>query len=151
MSTIWTSIGQTTLNNLPATGSVYFIRDIDLRGFGIKVTAKGQATYIVEARIKGGRTTRISLGSVNLLSLRDARADAIIQLLRIKKGEDVQRTIVEENSSHDSQRVHLDTYLETKTLAKGTSDGYRNIKNAFFKDWMTMPVEAISKKLIQEK
>jgi integrase len=151
MSTIWTSIGQTTLNNLPATGSVYFIRDNDLRGFGIKVTAKGQATYIAEARIKGGRTTRISLGSVNLLSLRDARADAIIQLLRIKKGEDVQRTIVEENSSHDSLRVHLNTYLETKTLAKGTSDGYRNIMNAFFKDWMTMPVEAISEKLVQDK
>jgi len=151
MPTIWERITQTTLNNLKATGSIYFIRDNDLKGFGIKVTAKGQATYIVEARIKGGRTTRISLGSVDLLSLRDAKQDAVVQLLRIKKGEDVQRTIAEEKSSHDTLRVHLDTYLATKPLAKGTADGYQNVMNAFFKDWMTMPVEAISEKLVQDK
>ena len=85
MPAIWERITQTTLNNLKATGFTYVTKDNDLNGFGIKVTAKGQATYIVVARIKGGRTTRITRGGCYTLRSKDARQDAVVQSLRIKK------------------------------------------------------------------
>jgi integrase len=152
MSTIWTSINQRTLSQIEATGKVYFIRDNDLRGFGIKVTARGKATFIVEGRIKGSRTTRVSIGDVDLVGLREAKEEAYNKLYRMKKGEDLNFTLTVENSSHDSLHKHIEGYIDTKTnLAKGTRDGYRNVLNKFFKDWMAMPVEAISPALVQER
>ena len=152
MSTIWTSINQRTLSQIEATGKVYFIRDNDLKGFGIKVTARGKATFIVEGRIKGSRTTRVSIGDVDLVGLREAKEEAYNKLYRIKKGEDLNFTMAVENSSHDSLHKHIEAYIDTKTnLAKGTRDGYRNVLNKFFKDWMAMPVEAISPALVQER
>ena len=152
MSTIWTSINQRTLSQIEATGKVYFIRDNDLKGFGIKVTARGKATFIVEGRIKGSRTTRVSIGDVDLVGLREAKEEAYNKLYRMKKGEDLNFTMAVENSSHDSLHKHIEGYIDTKTnLAKGTRDGYRNVLNKFFKDWMAMPVEAISPALVQER
>ncbi|OOZ42996.1 tyrosine-type recombinase/integrase [Solemya velum gill symbiont] len=52
----------------------YIVRDSKLRGFGIKVNPKGPMKYIVEARLHGnGRNKRIDLGSVDTLSLTEAR------------------------------------------------------------------------------
>ena len=152
MSTIWTSINQRTLNQIEATGKVYFIRDNDLKGFGIKVTARGKATFIIEGRIKGSRTTRVSIGDVDFVSLREARTEAHLKLGRMKKGEDLNFTTAIETNPHDSLHKHIEGYIDTKTnLAKGTRDGYRNVLNKFFKDWMNMPVEAISPRLVQDR
>ena len=152
MSTIWTSINQRTLSQIDATGKVYFIRDNDLKGFGIKVTARGKATFIIEGRIRGSRTTRVSIGDVELVSLREARTEAHLKLGRMKKGEDLNFTTAIDNSSHDSLFKHTQAYIDAKsTLSRGTIDGYQNVLNKFFKDWMNMPVEAISPSMIGKR
>jgi len=53
-----TTITQKTIAKIEPTGAVQFVRDSSLTGFGIKVTAKGKASYFAEARVKGGRTVR---------------------------------------------------------------------------------------------
>jgi len=152
MSTIWTSISQKTLNKIVESGSIYYIRDKDLKGFGIKVTAKGKASYIAEGRIKSSKTTRINIGDVDLVSLREAKNEAVNLLLRVKKGEDVNNSIAVENSSNDSLYKTMNLYIDTKTtLAKRTIEGYRNVMHRFFQDWMKMPVEAISPALVQDR
>ena len=48
MSSTHTEITQRISANVEATGTRYFVRDTNLTGFAIKVTAKGKATFIVE-------------------------------------------------------------------------------------------------------
>lgn len=148
-----TAITQRTINSIEATGSPYFIRDSNLRGFGIKVTGRGKASFIVEKRVRGGRVVRQKLGDVDLLSLREAKEAATTTLLRLSKGEDVNKTRAIEDSPNDSLAKHLSRYIETKhdKLAEGTVAGYRNIMKAFFSDWMNTPVNAISQSLIIDK
>ena len=70
-------ITQLTLKSINITGSVYYIRDNDIKGLAIKVTAKGQASFVVEGRIKRGGTFRITLGSIEHVDLKDAQAQAL--------------------------------------------------------------------------
>ena len=44
-----TKITLLTLGAIKSTGTVYFIRDIELTGFAIKVTAKGQASLLLNS------------------------------------------------------------------------------------------------------
>ena len=89
---IKTKITQRTLLSLEATGAIQYVRDSELQGFGIKVTGKGKATYIVEARKRGGRNIRHQIGAVDLVSLEEARIKARDALLRLAQGEDINHT-----------------------------------------------------------
>ena len=61
-------ITQLTLKSINITGSVYYIRDNDIKGLAIKVTAKGQASFVVEGRIKrGGMVDTRDLKSLGLI------------------------------------------------------------------------------------
>ena len=94
----------------------------------------------------------MSIGDVDLIGLREAKEEGYNKLHRMKKGENLNFTMAVENSSHDILHKHIEGYIDTKTnLAKGTRDGYRNVLNKFFKDWMAMPVKAISPALVQER
>lgn len=146
-------ITQTTLSKISATGKVYFIRDSDLKGFGIKVTALGKASFVVEKRVKSGRVVRKMLGDVDLMSLREAREEALRQLAQLGSGVDIAKTVAPHMLQQDALKKHLDRYITIKQsgdkgLAKGTVDGYRNIMNAFFKDWFHHPVHAISHDMV---
>jgi hypothetical protein len=84
-----TKITQRTLASIDGTGTRKFIWDTALVGFGVEVSAKGRASYVCEARIKGiGRKFRQKIGSVDLIPLDDARSDARSMLLQAFKGID---------------------------------------------------------------
>ena len=79
------SITQTTILNIRPSGQIQYIRDESLRGFRIKVTAKGKASFLVEKRVHGGRTVRKLIGDTDLISLREAKQEAQGLLLRLSK------------------------------------------------------------------
>ena len=127
-------ITQTTISKISATGKVYFIRDSDLKGFAIKVTALGKASFIVEKRVKGGRNVRTMLGDIELMSLREARAEALQALAQIGSGVDINKVVAPQMLPHDALKKHLERYIDIKNagdkgLAKGTVDGYRSVMN----------------------
>ncbi|MGC2303514.1 tyrosine-type recombinase/integrase [Candidatus Binatus sp.] len=70
----------------PQTGQK-FIRDDGLRGFGLRVTAGGVKSFILEARIKG-RVRRMTLGQYPDLSVLAARTQALADRTAIAHGED---------------------------------------------------------------
>ena len=54
---------------------LYF--DIELRGFGCLISGKtASKSYVVQRDLKGGKTRRVTIGAVNVLSLDAARAAA---------------------------------------------------------------------------
>jgi len=86
-------ITQRLISSLTATEKIQYVRDQKLRGFGIKVTAKGKISYFVEARVKGGRAVRKNIGDVYLLDLETARLKARTALVELKSGVDIGRVI----------------------------------------------------------
>ena len=93
MSSTNTEITQRTSANVEATGSPYFIRDNNLTGFAIKVTAKGKVTFIVETRIKGkASAVRYSIGDVNDYTVKNAREEAHLFIANARRGYDPRST-----------------------------------------------------------
>ena len=112
------SITQTTILNIRPSGQIQYIRDESLRGFGIKVTAKGKASFFVEKRVHGGRTVRKLIGDTDLISLREAKQEAQGLLLRLSKGEDVVRTAAIEAAPQGSLVKALEHYIAIKSANK---------------------------------
>jgi integrase len=70
----------------PSTGNkVYW--DEDLRGFGLRVTAKGAKSYVLNYRING-RERRYTIGQHGELTPTQARADALSIKAEIRQGVD---------------------------------------------------------------
>ena len=148
-----TKITQRTLLSIEATGAIQYVRDSELQGFGIKVTGKGKATYIVEARKRGGRNIRHQIGLVDLVSLEEARIKARDALLRLSQGEDINHTKRVEKSPHDSLAKTVERYIINKgpKLSKSTVTTYKSAIEKNFKDWLHMPVSAISEELVLQR
>lgn len=148
------SITQTTILNIRPSGQIQYIRDESLRGFGIKVTAKGKASFFVEKRVHGGRTVRKLIGDTDLISLREAKQEAQGLLLRLSKGEDVVRTAAIEAAPQGSLVKALEHYIAIKSANKlraSTAAQYKRQINHIFKDWLTMPVNAISSSMVADR
>ena len=64
-----------------------FVRDSEIVGFGLKITAAGSKSYIFERRING-RPKRIKIGNVADLTVEKARKEAEKLAGEIATGED---------------------------------------------------------------
>ena len=64
------------LSTLVSTGKPYYIRDTTLRGFGIKVSARGQIKFIVEVWT-GKTSTRKTIGEYPYMPIQEAKVEAL--------------------------------------------------------------------------
>lgn len=147
-------ITQRTLASLEPTGKRHFVRDTDLTGFGIEVTAKGKATYFVETRIKGrGNVVRKQLGQVDLLPLQDARQEARKYLLEAKRGTDIRFSDQEEEVLPDTLGAALEAHLQAKrhSLTTSTMKDYRKTFDNALHDWKDLPTRQLSKGLVTKR
>ena len=144
-------ITQLTLQSIKVTGSVYYIRDSDIKGLAIKVTAKGQASFVVEGRIKRGGTFRITLGSIEHIGLKDAQAQALDIMASAKRGINPKYDRVSTTSGEQTLRWCLEQHLSLRLMADTTKQTYRNQINRAFKDWYTEPVEQLTPMRIAER
>ncbi|MEO9575794.1 MAG: integrase family protein [Tateyamaria sp.] len=148
-------ITQRAIASLEPTGSVQFLRDSDLQGFGIKVTAKGKASYFVEGRIKGGRTVRKAIGSVDHIALDQAKTDAKGMLYRLSKGIDISKersTPAPLSVEPDTLQDALDKYLLTRvSLRETTINDYKKVFANCLPELLHIPIEDISKETVAVK
>lgn len=148
------SITQTTLRNIEPSGKIQYIRDDSLRGFGIKVTALGKASFFVEKRVRGGRTVRQLIGDIELISLSEAKQNAQTLLYRLSRGEDVARSAKIEAAPLNSLAKALDEYILMRSTGKmkaSTAHKYRQQISRLFSDWLTIPVNAISMSMVKSR
>lgn len=73
----------------PLGSSDTFLWDTELRGFGLRVTAKGIKSYVLQYRMKGKPARRMTLGGHgNPWTVETARKEAERRLIKIKQGID---------------------------------------------------------------
>lgn len=144
--------------DIPATGQAFFW-DEDLPGFGVRVTANGVRSYIVQGRAKG-KVRRVTIGQhgkpiseTETLTADKARKLAMGLISDFSKGVDP----VVEKKREETLAVTLqdvcDVYLKERRTAKGgeltprtKADIRRHLKMSF-SDWADQPVANITRDL----
>lgn len=133
------------------TASQVFLRDLELRGFGVRLTSGGAKSFIVEKRIKG-RVRRITIGRYPDLTVEQARKEAQKQLGEIACGKDpaIQKAI---DRARTVTLAHAFTdYVEARHNLKAvTTHEYGRILNKAFKDWLSRPLIAITKDAVAKR
>ncbi len=134
-----------TVDEITAPASGYALHwDDEIKGFGLRVTAAGKKTYIMQRRTHG-RDRRFTLGTHGSVTVEQARKDAKIKAGLIASGGD---------PVADKKRAAL----ATKTLAEVLAD-YGEARNAitdstrkemagvlkrYSADWLKKPVTGIT-------
>ena len=137
---------------MEATGSTSFIKDNNLTGSAIKVTAKGKATFVVKIRIKGETSAlRHSMGNVNDYTFKDALEEAHLIIANARLGYDPRYTKEDISPKSQSLRYHLEDYLKKKDFRPNSTETYCNQCNSAFEDCYKILVDAITSEMIAYK
>ena len=102
----------------------FFLRDDQVKGFGLKVTPKGRKSFIAEGRIKGAGTKRITIGTHPTLSVQQARTEATKVLAEMQLGIDPKAKL--EAAKHASRNLFevFEEYMEGKDRKLRTEKDY---------------------------
>lgn len=120
-----TLITQKVVSGIKQRQKAYYIRDSKLIGFAIKVNPKGQAKYIVEAKLgSSDRAKRKEIGVVNVMLLAQAREIARDLLNDIHSGVEPKERQLKDGLS--IQRLFEDYYRSNQRLKKERVESYIN-------------------------
>lgn len=135
---------------LPDAGQDFY-RDANLKGFGLRVSAGGSKSFIVETRVNG-RVKRITLGKYGALTPEQARKRAQIMLGEIASGKDPRAEKLRQNAQNITLNEAFEDYLLTrKDLKAGTLLNYRQCLNAYVDDWKAKRLVDITKDMVQKR
>jgi integrase len=135
---------------IPATGQAFY-RDDVLKGFAVRVTAKGAKSFIVEKRIDG-RVRRKTLGAYGVLTVEQGRQEAQKFLGDIARGIDPYAKALETQARQVTLQAVFDTYMEIrKGLSPATVHDYHRLMKNAFSDWVNRPLAHISKDAVAQR
>jgi hypothetical protein len=135
------------------------VMDALVPGFGVRVTSKGQRTYILAGRFPGRQYyTRRELGDVGALALTDARSKARRWIELIGRGKDpaAEEARIERENLHRQENTFLavaEEYIrlvvvgpdETKPKQRKGPEIARVIRGVFIPLWGERPTTEISR------
>jgi integrase len=136
---------KTAVERLPAPAEGYSLHwDEQLKGFGVRITARGVKTFVLQHRVMG-KGRRITIGRFGPLTAEQARREATKLLGAIATGRDP----VAEREQAKLAAVTLDetftAYLGARgDLRPGSVETYRRIMAASFGDWRKRPLLEIT-------
>jgi integrase len=113
-------ITKTVCDAVRTTGKRYVVWDTDLKGFGLRVAANGQRTFVVRYRRGGGRADvgrLYSLGRYGILTADEARRLAKETLAAVTAGEDPQAERAKKRAEMTLAEL-CDEYVAKKSATK---------------------------------
>ena len=139
-------------------GERYEVKDTVVPGFRVRVTDKGQRTYMLRARYPGmAHSNRREIGDCGVLTLEAARNKARRWLELIKQG--VNRQLEEERSRQAEQRQQRNTFAavaedfirEKLPEERKGREIEQNIRRELIPAWGKLPINAITDENILDK
>jgi hypothetical protein len=125
----------------PSTGQI-FVRDRELRGFGLRVTP-GSKSFVLEKQVHG-RVRRITLGRYGPLTVELARKLAIEELAAISQGQDPAQE--QQDRRHELTFGDLERlYLERHGAYKKSIHNDKSILNHHLAPWRSRKLRAITR------
>jgi integrase len=134
----------------PASGQT-FIRDVELKGFAVRITTGGAKSFIVEKRIEG-QVKRITLGRYPELTVEQARKEAHKLLGKIASGgnpiADKRLTALQAKTLSEAFEDFLNA---RKALKPRTLYDYQRLMTVAFPDWRKKALLAINKDMVAKR
>lgn len=134
----------------PANGQT-FIRDTELKGFGVRITAAGAKSFIIEKRVNG-QVRRSTLAKYGELTVEQARKHARQELGKIALGID---PIAERRHAKIRGTTLAEAYRDflaaRKNLKPITLREYNRLFNKVFHDWQAKPLSGITKAMVAKR
>lgn len=142
-------ITKTLIDKLPSPeqGQTFY-RDEQLKGFGVRLTASGVKSFIVEKRISG-KVKRITLGSYPELTVEQARKEAQKLLGKIATGiNPILEAKAQQRRAITLQQAFDDYLKARKSLKQTTIVDYQNAFKQVLPDWLNKPLLSLTKEMI---
>lgn len=134
----------------PATGQ-RFLRDTELKGFLVRVTATGAKAFCLEKRIKG-RNVRKTIGRYPDMTVERARRQAHIWLGLLAEGKNPFQQDDDRARDNLTLAYVFKDYLKArKALKPNTVKEYQQMIDRAFRDWRNRSIRDISKAMVQQR
>ncbi len=126
--------------------------DTELKGFGVLCSGKTNArTYIVQRDIDG-KSRRVTVGPVNVLSLERARECAQLVLADMYRGIDPKAKRSAEDVNAATLEGVLESYLKSrKDLRPKSAKDYRWLVQRYLGAWLDKPLGNITPEMVEER
>ncbi|MDR3476609.1 MAG: integrase family protein [Gammaproteobacteria bacterium] len=135
----------------PSDKDQAFYRDDKLKGFALRVTAKGVKSFVVETLI-GNKVRRITLGQYGKLTAVQARKEAQKILGKIATGGDPVADRKEAKVKTVTLKEVFDKYIQTRNSLKPTTIAdYERVMLESFDDWKKKPLLEITKDMVAKR
>ncbi len=126
--------------------------DTELTGFGVLVSGKTAAkTYVVQREVDG-RSRRVTIAPVNVLSLEKARKRAKGVLADMYGGVDPRAKRQADKANATTLRQALEAYLAfSKKLRERTRIDYRKFVELYLEAWLDKPLREITPEMVEAR
>lgn len=146
-----TKLTKRYVDSLPFADKTEYHQDLELIGFAVRVGKKTKQ-YMVNKRIDN-MLHRIVISETNLMTISEARDEAMRIMSDIKKGIDPTKPKKIETKSLPIPTLQesYDYFKAHKKLTPATIETYDRQIQVLLKDWLKLPLDDISKAMISEK
>jgi integrase len=122
--------------------------DSDCPGFGILISGTSTAmSYIAQRKLPDGRTRRVTIDKVGSVSLKQARAEAVDLLHRIRTGDDPKA----KKADMWTLRHALAAYLKATPLREKSRHDYQYTVERHLAAWLDLPLIAITPEMVEDR
>lgn len=126
-----------------------FYRDTLLKGLALRVGKKSKV-YVVESQVKG-KTVRVTIGKVDILTPEIARKKALPILSSIADGINPNHAKRDQIHSNITLQDAFDIFFRAKSLSKSSLDAYKRTVRLYLKNWTNKPLIEITRQMVLKK
>lgn len=160
MSSEKTKLTKTFVDSVPLSpNAAKFYRDSELLGFALRVLSS--KVYIVERRINGKSSVRVTIGKHGNITVAQAREQARFLLNQMSQGINPNKEKVHKKQEQlanyeiadqqPSLQNAYNAYKSERQLGEKTLKDYEQCINDYLGDWKNIRLIDITRKMIQEK
>ena len=126
--------------------------DVEPKGFGLRVTPTGKATFVVQGVVVGGKEARVTIGPYGVFTADQAREEAREHLRSMRKGVDPRKQRKEQEALTVTLGAVLDEYLDRPgKLKESTKAEMRRHVEKVFTTWKDKPIAAITEDDVRKR